>query len=274
MTPYLKSIYIYPIKGLRGLLQREALVEPRGLVQDRCWMLVDQQNRFLSQRKVPVLVRLVATATEAGLRLSAAGAPELEVARPGKEAPRLKVRIWRDVVQAACAREDANQWFSDVTGQPCRLVYMDDPAARPVDPAHNPGDAVVSFADGFPVLLTSEQSLASLNERMAEPVSMLRFRPNVTVDGFAPFAEDGWREIQIGDVRFSVVKPCSRCVVTTIDQETAKAGKEPLRTLSTFRKRGGNVYFGENLVPQGQGIIRTGDAVTILSCRMAAQRFF
>ncbi len=274
MAAHLECIHIYPIKGLRRVALQEAQVEPQGLAHDRRWMLVGRSGTCLSQRQVASLALLRAAVTPDGLRVSARGAPDLVVARPRVDAPRLNVTIWGDALEAACATPEADRWFTTTTGQSCRLVFMDDAVTRRVNAAYDPGGAVVSFADSYPLLLTSVQSLADLNARMVRPLPMSRFRPNVVVNGFAPFAEDGWREIQIGSVRFRVVKPCPRCVVTTIDQESTKTGTEPLRTLSTFRHRGGKVYFGENLIPQGPGTIRVGDPVAVVAYRTPAQRTF
>ena len=268
----LKSIHIYPVKGLRRVSLMESLVELQGLAYDRRWMLVSAQGTYLSQRQVRALALLRADVVTQGLRIRRKGVPELMVTRPGPEAPRLQVTIWGNTVQALCADDPVNRWLAKAIGQPCRLVYMDDAVRRPLDPAYDPGDGIVSFADGYPLLLTSAQSLVELNARMPQPLSMHRFRPNIVVDGFAPFAEDDWKEIQVGSVRFHVVKSCARCVVTTIDPETAKSGKEPLRTLSTFRRHEGKVYFGENLVPQGRGTLRVGDSVTVLTRRKRAER--
>jgi len=250
-------------------LQKVA-IKSRGPENDRRWMLIDEQGRFLSQRQIPKMGRIRASVTPKGLRVRMRGMGEITVGIPTADAPRLKVAIWRDDVNAVHASEQADHWFSVVMGQPCRLVYMDRLAIRRIDPEQ----ATVSFADGYPLLLTSVQSLNDLNARMAAPLSMVRFRPNVVIDGFAPFAEDHWHEIQIGAVRFHVIKSCARCVVTTIDPETSKAGKEPLRTLSTFRKRGSAVYFGENLIPVEEGILSVGDPVSVVSLRSPAQRLF
>ena len=267
MDLHLKSIHIYPIKGLRPVSLEEAHVEPRGLANDRRWMLTDSTGTFISQRQLPQLTWLSASITPEGLLVHAPGAPDLAVTFPGASAPRRTVSIWRDTVEAAGVTEKADQWFSTVLGQPCHLVYMDGAAVRTIDTDLSIDDTVVSFADGYPLLLTSEQSLADLNSRLEQPITMQRFGPNVVVAGADPFVEDHWREIQMGSVCFHVAKSCARCQVTTIDPVSATAGKEPLRTLSTFRKRGSKVYFGENLIPRDQGTIRVGDPVTVTAFR-------
>jgi uncharacterized protein YcbX len=140
---------------------------------------------------------------------------------------------------------------------------MSGDTVRPADPEYAPAGTRVSFADGFPFLLISEESLADLNRRLADPLPMNRFRPNLVVAGAEPYAEDGWDRIEIGGVRLRMVKPCARCVVTTTDQTTAQRGKEPLRTLATYRKVEGEVMFGQNVVPEGRGHLRVGDQLLL-----------
>jgi len=268
MTPlHLSSIHIYPIKATQGIARAEAVVETRGLQHDRRWMLVDEGGTFLTQREHPRLA-LVRTAVEpVSLRVNAPGMEPLAVARPGAEAPRLRVRVWKNTLTAAEADGTAHAWFSAYLGFHCRLVYMDDAAVRRVDQRYTVADGLVSFADGYPLLLTSEASLADLNARLDDPVPMNRFRANLVVSGAPAFAEDQWSQVRIGAVLFHVVKPCARCVVTTINQETAGRGKEPLRTLRTFRRHGRKVHFGENLIPAMRGVIRVGDPLVVVARR-------
>lgn len=262
----IRSIHMYPIKGTHRVTIQESRVEARGLVHDRRWMVVDGDGTFLTQREHASLARVQAQCG-AALLVSAPGMPLLRVPRPKPEASRQRVRIWEDNVEACTGGERADQWFSRYLGRQCHLVYMDDHTKRQVDPAYDTGGSIVSFADGYPLLLTSMASLAALNARLEVPVPMTRFRPNLVVTGGEAFEEDRWSRIRVGEMEFHVVKSCTRCVVTTIDQETADQGKEPLRTLNRFRKRGGKVYFGENLIPAATGIIRAGDPVEVLAVR-------
>ncbi len=263
------SIHIYPIKATRGVTLGEAAVEPRGLAHDRRWLLVDEHDRFLTQRDHARLALVHVQVQPAFLVVQAPSMGPLAVPVPGRDAARRAVRIWKDDVNAVEADGAAHAWFSRYLGIDCRLVYMDEAAVRPVDPNYNTGDDEVSFADGYPVLLTSEASLADLNTRLDTPVPMTRFRPNLVVSGFEAFAEDRWSRVRIGEMVFHAVKPCARCVVTTIDQQTAVGGKEPLRALNRFRKQGGKALFGENLIPEAPGIVRVGDAVEVLAWRAA-----
>ena len=230
-------------------------------------MLVDDDRVFLTQRAHASLALVRAQAGPGGLSISAPLMDRLQVSLPRLNADRMRVQVWRDMVEALPAEVSAHAWFTKYLGRPCRLVYMDAIALRRVDPAYDTGSSVVTFADGYPLLLTSTASLSALNDCLAAPVSMTRFRPNVVVSGFESFAEDRWSKIRVGTMLFDVVKPCTRCVVTTIDQETAVQGKEPLKLLNKLRKRDGKVYFGENLIPVGTGVIRVGDRVEVVAFR-------
>ena len=265
-------VFIYPVKSTHRIRMAEAAVNPWGLTHDRRWMVVDESAGFLTQREEPRLALVQAGITGDGLVLTAPGMEALEVTVP--EGEEEAVIIWKDSVRSVAAQESSCTWFARYLGRPCRLVYMRDPFARPADKTYARPGSVVSFADGYPLLMTSEASLADLNRRMSEAVPMTRFRPNVVIDGRTAFEEDTWKRIRIGQVIFEVVKPCTRCVITTVDQESGHhPSREPLRTLSTFRKLGGNVYFGENLVPEGTGTIRVGDDVELLERRAAVLPF-
>lgn len=255
------ELHLYPIKGTHGIAVERAEVGDRGFVRDRRFVVTDLNGKFLTQRTLPRMALVTTQLDGEVLRLRAPGMPPLALPiAPVDGAPRI-VEVWRDRCDARLVSGEASAWLTQFLATPCELVYMPDDSLRPVDPDYAPG-ARVSFADGFPFLLASEQSLAELARRGAD-VPMSRFRPNLVIAGAPPFAEDAWRAIRIGEVRFRVVKPCARCVVTTIDQETAVATHEPLRTLATFRRRDGNVLFGQNLVHDGPGVVRVGDLVTV-----------
>ncbi len=261
----LAAIGVYPVKSLHVVPVSSAEIEPWGLVGDRRWLVVDEQWRFLTQRSAARMAVIEARMVAGGgLVLSGAGLPALAVTVPDREAAVEEVTVWRDKVPARVADAAAGRWLTEALGVRCGLVHLHDTAARPTDPAFAPAGSTVSFADGFPVLLTSMASLADLNGRLAQPVGMERFRANLIVEGFEAWAEDEWGSVVIGDVEFLAVKPCVRCVVTTIDQATGSRpdGVEPLRTLAEWRGgRGAGVTFGQNLVPVRRGRIAVGDEV-------------
>ena len=255
----LSGLFVYPLKSARGVALKRARVGARGIEHDRRWMVVDQQGVFVSQRTQPRLA-LIGTALDgAVLRLAAPGLPDLEV-EPPLDAATQPVRVWKDDVPGLVAPSAACKWVSEHLGASCRLVYLPDSAQRRVAAPYEPAQ-LVSFADAFPFLLLSEASLADLNNRLESPVPMDRFRPNLVVEGCAAYAEDGWKLISIGPVAFVVAKPCSRCVTTTVDQETGERGREPLSTLATYRRAGSAVNFGQNLIHETEGVLRLGSPV-------------
>jgi uncharacterized protein len=264
----LASIHIYPLKACRAVDLDESVVEPWGLAGDRRWLLVDSDCRFVSQREHPALARLaVRYGPGADITASGEGYPTVEVAVPGESPELLKVTVWGSPVLAAAAGPEADAWFSDYLGEKVRLVYLDDPTRRAVDPDYGADGDVVSFADGYPLLLTNAESLDQLGEWLIaagdQPVPMNRFRPNVVVSGYEPWAEDRWRRIRIGSVSFRVVKPCDRCVVTTTDQATGVRSRQPLRILAARRRFGNKLIFGQNIIPDSPGRIRVGDPVEV-----------
>lgn len=261
------SLYVYPIKSSAPLPLSRAAVEPRGLRDDRRWMVVDGDGNFVTGRQIAGLTRIHAEPTATGLRLSAPGAAPIDVATPAPEhASRIEVQVWKDRVAALAVDPAADRWLSERLQTPVRLMFMDAGAVRPVASGFGRDGDQVSFADGFPLLLISQGSLDGLNARLAQPVSMLRFRPNVVVDGCAAHAEDRWRRLRMGDIEFDVAKACRRCVFTTVEPERGERDPsgEPLRTLVEYRRREDGVYFGQLLIPRGSGTIETGAPVVVL----------
>lgn len=259
----LTQIWRYPVKSLAGGRHRRLAVGQRGPAGDRHWMVVDAEGRFLTQRQLPAMALLQADMDGAGLRLTdrTTGA-ELRVAAGGGEP--LAVQVWGDRVDALAPDAAADAWLSERLGRPCRLVHQPDDGVRPVDPAFGRPDDQVDFADGFPFLLISQASLDDLNRRLAQPVEMRRFRPNLVVDGCEPYEEDRWRRIRIGELTFRVVKPCSRCPIPTIDPDTGERGAEPMRTLMSYRRHDNKVYFGQNLIHDGPGELAEGMPLEVL----------
>jgi uncharacterized protein YcbX len=272
------ALYSYPIKGCAATSHDDqAELDERGLRWDRRWMVVDADNNFITQRSKPQLA-CVRPAVEADcLRVTAPALPELYVPLiAAQRGPARQVTVWKDTCAAWDEGDEAARWFSSYLQMPVRLVRMADDHFRRVDPRYAPEPAQTGFADGFPLLLASEDSLAALNDRLvargAEAVPMLRFRPNIVVRGGGAFAEDGWSRVQIGEaagVLLDVVKPCGRCAVTTIDQTTGLAPDpdEPLATLNIFRKQNGKAMFAQNAVHRSLGTLAVGAEVRVLAVR-------
>lgn len=262
------EVRLYPVKGMHGRAVAGAEVEPWGLAGDRRYMVVEPGGRFVTQRDTPAMARVAAEPLPGGVALTTPEHGRVVVAEPPAAARPVTTTIFRDTVAASDAGEGAAAWLSAALGRPCRLVHMAEPAtARPVDPAFSEPSDRVSFADGFPVLLTNTASLDDLNGRLGLPVGMDRFRANVVVEGAPAWAEDGWTRLRIGGVAFLGAKDCARCAVPTVDQDTGvrAADNEPLRTLASFRRKaGGRIIFGMNLIPRGRGRISVGDALEVL----------
>jgi uncharacterized protein YcbX len=257
------GLLIHPVKSCAPVEVDQATVCATGFELDRRWMVVGEDGRFLSQREHPRLALVRVRAGENRLVLEAHSMPPVNLALTGGEGPTIRVEVWDDECPAVDEGRDAARWFSEHLGCPARLVRMADDDARPLGSSSaQPGDRV-SFADRFPFLLLSKGSLDGLNRRLSLPVPMDRFRPNIVVEGCEPHAEDGWHRVRIGEVTFRVAKPCARCVVTTVDQTSGERGREPLRTLSTYRTVDGQVLFGQNLVHENRGVVRVGDPVEV-----------
>jgi uncharacterized protein YcbX len=262
-TLRLTALHVYPIKSAAGLAPAEWPVDERGLEHDRRWMVVDTHGDMLSQRSHPRLALVRPAIGDGTLRVEAPGMPALELPLRPAGGVITSVVVWDDTCAAHWTGERAARWFSDLLETDCSLVHMPDSTLRPVDPDYAPDGTRVSFADGFPFLLVSEESLADLNGRLRSPIPMNRFRPNLVIAGGEPFGEDAMTDFRIAGLRFRVVKPCARCVVTTTDQATLERGQEPLRTLASFRRRNGQVYFGQNVVHHGTGRLRIGDPLQV-----------
>lgn len=261
----LSAIHVYPVKSLAGFDSPFAEVQPRGLAGDRRWMIVDAAGRFLTQRTLPRMATLSARFSSDSLQIACPGLPPLSVPRDFPEGDTLTVQVWRSACEAVCRGGAADVWLSEALGQPCRLVFMPDSTRRAVSPGPGGQEGIVSFADGYPLLLVGAASVADLNARLAAPVPVDRFRPNLVVSGTDAFAEDGWKRVRVGAATFHVAKPCARCALTTVDQATgALAGPEPLRTLSGYRLRDRKVLFGQHLIPEILGVVRAGDSVEVL----------
>jgi uncharacterized protein len=266
MPLQLSDIYIYPVKSLSGIRVNSWPVDSNGLHLDRHWMLIDEDNRFLSQRRLPQMALIRTVLTESNLIICAPGMTDLLIGLDEWSGETVSSSIWNDQCLAHAVSMQADRWFSQFLNCKCRLVYHPYDEIRSVDPNYATANDQTAFSDGFPFLIISENSLHNLNQQLPRPVHMLRFRPNLVVSGCAAYAEDTWREISINSIRFRLPKPCSRCSVPTIDPLTAAASKEPLATLNLFRKWQGKIYFGQNALHNSSGQINIGAEIAILTC--------
>lgn len=256
----LSALHVYPVKSCGGTQVSSWEVDTLGLKWDRRWMFVDADGYFQTQRWNAALALVRPRLVEGGVELSAPGMPSL-VAPPGGGAP-ASTEVWGDAVAAESCGTGADRWASEYVGTGCRLVFVPDSSARRFE--HDNGSiGQVGFADAFPFLLVGEASLADLNRRLPAPIPMNRFRPNLVVSDSEPYAEDGWNHLAIGSIPFTRTQLCVRCSIPTIDQDTSEMGKEPSRTLATYRKVPKGVVFGVNLAHGATGTLTVGAEVAV-----------
>ena len=271
----LSEIYIYPVKSLGGIRLDFANTTSRGLENDRRFMLVDENGRFLSQREHPQLaifqteiegkfLKITHKKTKQNLTINLS---------PPSQPSLLSVTIWDDNTTAVESSSEASAWFTKILEIPVRLVYMPEESHRKTDTQYSlTGEEITSFSDGYPILIIGQSSLDDLNDRLENPVNINRFRPNFVFTNGEPFEEDNWHEFTVGNIRFFGVKPCARCIMTTIDQETGeKKDREPLLTLNKYRKAGNKILFGQNVLISQLGTVSVGEDVTVISRKKLAK---
>lgn len=262
----LSEIWIYPVKSLGGIRLETATVRRKGLQFDRRWMLIDANGVALTQRVHPEMALFKPSIADDQMAM--------EYRKPGHavstavvrlsfqpRGPAIRAHVWEDQVDVHEVDPAISEWFSDLLNIHCRLVAFPEQNPRPVDTRYSIADEHLSLADAYPFMTIGQKSLDDLNGRLAEPVPMNRFRPNFVFTGGNAFAEDTWKDISIGSLRFVAVKKCDRCVLTTVDQETGMKGTEPLKTLSGYRKAGNKVYFGQNMVALDEGSLSVGQRI-------------
>ena len=277
---HISEINIYPIKSLKGISLDSVVVEPRGLQYDRRWMLTDESGMFFTQREFPKMATISVALTADGLLVTADDITGLLIPFKPETGNMQDVTIWQSVCPGEVYGDGVNQWFSQVLGTRCQLVYMPDDSRRSLNQRFDHGEDIVSFADGYPLMVLGEASVTDLNSRLDEKLPMNRFRPNLVVSGSDAFDEDDWTRIRIGEAVFRTTKPCERCVITTVEQSTGEfAGKEPLKTLASYRLAkmvipdcledlgvsANAVLFGQNLIAETPGsAIRVGDEIELI----------
>lgn len=260
----LSEIWIYPIKSLGGVRLTSAKVMPKGLRYDRRWMLIDEAGVFITQRVHSTMAFFKLFLSDDQFTIDYKDEQIHLPANAAVSSIPIKATIWDDTVEVFEVLGEYSQWFSLRLGIDCRLVYFPEVNQRLVDAKYRIEDDQVSLADGYPFLIIGQSSLDDLNSRMANPLPMNRFRPNLVFTGGAPYEEDNWRNFTIGKCRFAGVKLCSRCVLTTVNQETAKTGTEPLATLAAYRKTNNKIYFGQNLLALACYEIYEGDHIELV----------
>ena len=257
------DLYVYPIKSLGGISIESSLIQERGLLHDRSWVLIDENNRFITQREIPGLVFFSTEIKESFLKVFDKRDPSdyILVDLFPQVGELVSVQIWDDTCDSILVSAEASNWFSAKLDMKLRLAYMPASTKRLVDPKYAKEDEVTGFSDGYPILMIGTASLEDLNSRLAQPIGMDRFRPNIVFSGGEPFEEDLIIDFIINGVMMRGVKPCARCIMTTTNQQTAERSKEPLNTLSTYRKNENKIYFGKNVLAKGLGYINVGDII-------------
>ncbi len=264
MALQVSELVIYPVKGLRGISVKEIEALEKGFKYDRRWMLTDSLGKFISQRELPQLALMHTAIVGESLAISYKDSSIMVPLNSDHySGPKEMVTVWDDQVEARVVGSNFNEWFSDALGRKVWFCFQHENKKREVEKKYG-ANSMLSFADGYPYLFISEASLKDLNSKLASPVPMNRFRPNIVVAGSGPFAEDKWGKLIAGDAIFNCLKACARCQVPTIDQETGTMGKEPIKTLSLFRKEANKVLFGMNAVIEKQGMVKVGDVITLL----------
>jgi uncharacterized protein YcbX len=265
MPVTIQSFHIYPVKSCQGIEYEQIELTRTGFKYDRHWMLVDKQGRFLSQRKFPDMARIQTRLTDDSLIVSGDDYAELIVPLESTSRNRLAVSIWDDHCSAALVSTAASHWFSSFLNHDCDLVFLPPNEPRLVNPEYAHSKQTVGFADGFPLLILSRASIDLLSDKLGETIDIKRFRPNIVVDGCEAHEEDNWSAISVNNIDIDLVKPCSRCVIPSIDQDTAEPHPSLLKTLASYRRREGKVFVGQNGIHRSTGILTRGQPVATRS---------
>jgi len=264
MTSIIVSeLAIYPVKSFAQITLTESRVDNFGLENDRRWMVVDQKGKFITQRQQSRMCLIEVELLSGGIKLTAPEMSSLIVKIPSSSSS-INVTVWGDQCQGLECGDEVANWLSEFLTVKCQLVYFAEDEIRQVDQTFAQEHDRTAFSDGFPILLISQSSLEDLNSKLNVAVPMKRFRPNLVVSGCNAFDEDSWSLLRIGDLVLRVVKPCSRCVIPSINTDTGERGPEPTKTLITYRRRDNKIFFGQNIIANSPGFIRVGDSVEVL----------
>ena len=263
------ELFIYPVKSLGGIPVSSAKVTDRGFEFDRRWMLVDLNNRFLTQREMPAMALLQVELTSNGLKVYLKKDINSKINIPflPETKEEVTVEIFEESCKAIFVSKIVDEWFSQVLPINCRLVFMPGSSKRFVDEQYAINHEITSFSDGYPFLIIGQASLDDLNYRLAEALPINRFRPNIIFTGSKPYEEDDLQHFTINNVNFYGVKLSARCVITTVNQDNASKSNEPLRTFATYRQKNNKIYFGQNLLHDGEGTIKVGDTIEVIKIK-------
>ncbi len=261
----LSQLWIYPVKSLGGIQMNSWTCEQKGFRYDRRWMLLDSKGTFITQRINPKLALFKLHWNQTSFQITYnQHSLTLDPNATPNEA-QVRTKVWDDEINVSEMSRDHSAWFSEMLQENVTLVYFPENNTRPVEQQYQVRNEHVSLADAFPYLIIGQASLDDLNSRLKEAVPMNRFRPNLVFTGGEPYEEDTWKNFSIGTKSFVGAKPCARCILITTDQETAKRGAEPLRTLASYRSRNNKTYFGQNVIVLEPGEIKVGDPVSVQS---------
>jgi uncharacterized protein YcbX len=264
----ISRLFVYPIKSLGGISVDSALLTDRGFQYDRRWMLINEQNQFMTQRDYPQMALVQTGITADGISLFHTNDIHERMIIPFwvPSTNPITVQVWNDLCDAVLVSKEIDKWLSDHLQVYCRLVFMPDESLRKVDPKYAVQENnITNFADGYPIMLLSQSSLDDLNSRLEKPLPMNRFRPNIVIAGANPYEEDEMEHFVIRGINFYGVKPCARCVITTINQDSLERGKEPLRTLAGYRSKDNKIFFGNNILYNNGGVsLKMGDRIDII----------
>lgn len=254
------QLFIYPVKSLAGISLDTSNIDNMGLQYDRRWMVVSPTGKFMTQRTVPKMALINTSIDNGQLTLSKKGREPHQVALTATTSEKMDVTVWKDNLCVSKVGAETDAWLSEALDIDCHLVYIEDDVVRQCDLDFSEEGERTGFADGFPILVISEESLIDLNQRLESPVDMRRFRPNIVIEGCEAFAEDKLNRFSIGNTDMKAVKICSRCPMPMNDPDLGeRTSQEPIATLSTYRKWDGKIFFGMNVIQQQQGVIKTGD---------------
>jgi len=263
----ISKLSIYPVKSTKGIDLNSMPLTKTGPEYDRRWMVIDDNGKFITQRKHAMMCLIETQLSENSLILRAPNMSELVLPlnTSYSQYALLHSEVWGTEVSGYDCGNEAAQWLSDFLGRTCRLITMPDSIERRVDPNFAKHGELVAYADGFPLLVVSQASLDDFNNKLDAPIAMERFRPNIVISGCEPYAEDSWQTLNVAGIELSLVKPCSRCIIPSIDPQTAEKQMQVNEALMQYRRRDRKTFFGQNAIHHGLGRLRVGDHVTIIS---------